>query len=401
MKKNLLFVMPSLSAGGGEKSLVNLLSQIDYQLYNVDLFLFHHEGIFMEFVPKEVRILPMPEKYHTFTLPLFQSIQKLLVKEKISLAYNRLMFSIKYRNVKNISIREQYNWKYIASSLNQIEKQYDVAIGFLEKTSTYFCVDKVKAHKKIGWVHIDYDRLGMDPNFDALYFRELDNIVTVSEECASILANRFPNKKNEISVIYNIVSPTMIHKMANQENKDVYHRKDNEIIILSIGRLHYQKGFEMAIESCKKLIDKGCKIKWNIIGEGEEREKLTNLIKVNKLENNVKLLGLKSNPYPYIKQADIYAQTSRFEGKSIAIDEAKILNKPILVTDFSTAKDQIENGINGLIVDMKPGAIADGIEKLIKDIEFKNKLVNNLSKEKLGTEEEINKLYEIFNGGSL
>ncbi|CAG9613762.1 hypothetical protein BACCIP111899_02981 [Bacillus rhizoplanae] len=396
MKKNLLFVMPSLSAGGGEKSLVNLLSQIDYQLYNVDLFLFHHEGIFMEFVPKEVQILPIPEKYHTFTLPLFQSIKELVSKEKISLAYNRLMFSIKNRNTKNISIREQYNWKYIASSLNQIEKQYDVAIGFLEKTSTYFCVDKVKAHKKIGWVHIDYNKLGMDPNFDALYFRELDNIVTVSEECANILTNRFPNKKDEISVIYNIVSPTMIHKMANQESKDVYDRKDNEIIIISIGRLHYQKGFEMAIESCKKLIDKGYKIEWNIIGEGEEREKLTNLIKVNKLENNVKLLGLKSNPYPYIKQADIFAQTSRFEGKSIAIDEAKILNKPILVTNFSTAKDQIENGINGLIVHMKPEAIAEGIEKLIKDIELKNKLVNNLSKEKLGTEDEIYKLYKIF-----
>lgn len=396
MKKNLLFVMPSLSAGGGEKSLVNLLSQIDYQLYNVDLFLFNHEGIFMEFVPKDVQILPIPETYKTFTLPLFKSVKTFLLKGEISLAYNRCMFTIKNRAGKNTSIKEQYSWKYIAKSLNEIEKQYDATIGFLEKTATYFCVDKVKAHKKIGWVHIDYNKLGMDSNFDALYFRKLNNIVTVSEECANILKNRFPNQKDEISVIYNIVSPTMIHKMANQENKDVYTKKDNEIIILSVGRLHYQKGFEMAIESCKKLIDKGYKVKWNIIGEGEEREQLTNLIKVNKLENNFKLLGLKSNPYPYIKQADIYAQTSKFEGKSIAIDEAKILNKPILVTDFSTAKDQIDNEINGLIVDMKPEAIAKGIERLIKDTELRKKLVNNLSKEKLGTEEEIYKLYEIL-----
>lgn len=396
MKKNLLFVMPSLAAGGGEKSLVNLLSQVDYKLYNVDLFLFNHEGIFMEFVPNEVQIIPIPETYRTFTLPLFKAVKGLLAKGEISLAYNRIMFSIKNRNAKNTSIREQYNWKYIAKSLNKIEKQYDAAIGFLEKTSTYFCVDKVKSDKKIGWVHIDYNKLGMDPKFDALYFRKLDNIVTVSEECANILRNRFPGQKDEVSVIYNIVSPTMIHKMADQESKDVYDRKNDEIIILSIGRLHYQKGFEMAIESCKKLIDKGYKIKWNIIGEGEEREKLTDLIKVNKLENNVKLLGLRSNPYPYIRQADIYAQTSKFEGKSIAIDEAKILNKPILVTNFSTAKDQIKSGVNGLIVDMKPEAIADGIEQLIKDNELKNKLVSNLSKEKLGTEEEIYKLYKIL-----
>ncbi|EOP66399.1 MULTISPECIES: glycosyltransferase [Bacillus cereus group] len=401
MKKNLLFVMPSLSAGGGERSLVNLLSQINYKLYNVDLFLFHHEGIFMEYVPKEVRILPIQEKYHTFTLPLFQSIKKFVSNEEISLAYNRTLFFIKNRMGGNISKKEQYNWKYVSKSLNQIEKQYDVAIGFLEKTSTYFCVDKVKAYKKIGWVHIDYNKLGMDPNFDALYFGKLDNIVTVSEECANVLVNKFPNKQSEINVIYNIVSPTMIHKMANQENKDVYCRKDNEIIILSIGRLHYQKGFEMAIKSCKELVDKGYKIRWNIIGEGAEREKLSDLIKINKLEDNIKLLGLKSNPYPYIKQADIYVQPSRFEGKSIAIDEAKIFNKPILVTNFSTAKDQIENEINGLIVGMNSGAISNGIEKLIKDIELKNKLVNNLTNESLGTEEEIDKLYEIFKGGNL
>ncbi|EJR53263.1 hypothetical protein IIM_02627 [Bacillus cereus VD107] len=401
MKKNLLFVMPSLSAGGGERSLVNLLSQINYQLYNVDLFLFHHEGIFMEYVPKEVRILPIQEKYQTFTLPLFQSIKTFVSNAEISLAYNRFLFFIKNRMGGNISKREQYNWKYVAQSLNQIEKQYDVAIGFLEKTSTYFCVDKVKAHKKIGWVHIDYNKLGMDPDFDALYFGKLDNIVTVSEECANVLVNKFPNKQSEINVIYNIVSPTMIHKMANQENKDVYCRKDNEIIILSIGRLHYQKGFEMAIQSCKELVDKGYKIRWNIIGEGTEREKLSDLIKINRLEGNITLLGLKSNPYPYIKQADIYVQPSRFEGKSIAIDEAKILNKPILVTNFSTAKDQIENEVNGLIVGMNSESIANGIEKLIKDIELKNKLVNNLTNESLGTEEEIDKLYEMLKDGSL
>ncbi|TBX79177.1 glycosyltransferase [Bacillus mycoides] len=396
MKKNLLFIMPSLSAGGGEKSLVNLLSNIDYRLYNVDLFLFHHEGLFMEFVPEEVSILTIPERYQIFTLPLFRSIKELVIKREILLAYNRMSFSIKNLIVENISRREQYNWKHISNSFNILEKQYDVAIGFLEKTSTYFCVDKVKAHTKIGWVHIDYNELGMDPNFDALYFRKLDNIVTVSEECANILTSIFPDKKDEIRVIHNIVSPTTIHKMVNLEKNDVYDREDNKFIILSIGRLHYQKGFEMAIESCKELIDKGYKVEWNIIGEGEERAKLESLIKVNRLERNVKLLGLKSNPYPYIKQADIYVQTSRFEGKSIAIDEAKILNKPILVTDFNTAKDQIANGINGLIVGINSKNITEGIEKLIQDVELKDELVKNLSQEKLGTEEEIYKLYEIF-----
>ena len=395
-KKNLLFVIPSLTAAGGEKSLVNLLSQIDYNLYNVDLFLLKHDGMFMEFVPKEVQILSLPETYHLFALPLFKSIKQLILKREMTLAYNRVMFAIRNRNARNISIREQYNWKYFSKSLDKLPKTYDVAIGFLEKTSTYFCVDKVNALKKIGWVHIDYDKLGMDPNFDIAYFKELNHIVTVSEECANTLKNRFPSQKNKVRVIYNIVSPTMINKMANQNNIDVYDRKRNEIVLLSIGRLHYQKNFELAIESCKKLIDRGYNVKWNIIGEGEEREKLTNLIKENKLEGTFHLLGLKSNPYPYIKQADIYIQTSRFEGKSIAIDEAKILNKPIIVTNFSTAKDQINDGIDGLIVDMDADAVANGVEKLIKDISLREQLEYNLSQLKLGTEGEIKKLYEIF-----
>ncbi|MDQ0242557.1 glycosyltransferase involved in cell wall biosynthesis [Bacillus fengqiuensis] len=396
MKKNLLFVMPSLSAGGGEKSLVNLLSQVDYDLYNVDLFLLNHDGIFMDFVPKEVRVLSLPDVYQVFTLPLFQSIMKLFFKGNISLAYNRAMFAINNRRAKNTAIREQYSWKYFSKSLHEIEQKYDAAIGFLEKTSTYFCVDKVKASKKIGWVHIDYDKLGMDPFFDADYFKELDSIVTVSEECANILKERFPDEKNKVNVIYNIVSPTMINKMANQASTNVYDKKENEIIILSIGRLHYQKGFETAIAACRKLIDKGYNVRWNVIGEGDEREKLTNLIKENHLENHFKLLGLKSNPYPYIKQADIYAQTSRFEGKSIAIDEAKILSKPIVVTNFSTAKDQINDDVDGLIVEMNPEGIVDGIERLINDQDLRGKLINNLSQLKLGTEEEIEKLYKLL-----
>ncbi|MFD0682129.1 MULTISPECIES: glycosyltransferase [unclassified Paenibacillus] len=397
MKKNLLFIMPNLTSGGGEKSLVTLLSKIDYTLYNVDLFLLYHSGLFLEFIPKEVRLIPISENFQLFTLPLFQAVKKLLLKGKVSLAYNRLMFSLRHRNISNVSQREQYNWKYLAKSLTKNEKKYDVAIGFLEKTASYYCVDKVDAAKKIGWVHIDYDQLGMDPQFDHKYFDHMDSIVTVSEECAQILKKRFPDQENKVKVIYNIVSPTMIYQMANQDNNDVFNRKDDEFNILSIGRLHYQKAFEIAVEACRKLIDRGYKIKWNIIGDGEEREKLTQLIEQNQLENHFKLLGLKTNPYPYLKQTDIYAQTSRFEGKSIAIDEAKILHKPIIVTNFNTAKDQINDGTDGLIVDMNADAMAAGIEKLINDTSLRSKLSLNLASLKLGTEEEIHKFYNLLN----
>ena len=142
--------------------------------------------------------------------------------------------------------------------------------------------------------------------------------------------------------------------------------------------------------------DKGYNIKWYVIGEGNEREKLEEIIKKKNLENHFKLLGLRENPYPYLKKADIYVQPSRYEGKSIAIDEAKILHKPIIVTNYETAKDQITNEINGLIVDMNEKGLSEGIERLIQNQDLKHSFINNLSNEQLGTENEINKLYEII-----
>lgn len=350
----------------------------------------------MEFLPKQVKLVSRSPAYQVFSLPLVHSMKSLLLNGKFSLAYHRMMFTVQNRRTKNIAIREQLTWKHLSKAFNELENEYDAAIGFLEKTATYFCVDKVKATKKIGWVHIDYDKLGMNPTFDRVYFNQLNHIITVSEECANVMKKRFPEEEGKVEVIYNIVSPTMINNMAKTETTDLYNREKKETVILSIGRLHYQKGFELAIEACKLLIERGQQVHWYIIGEGEERESLTNLIKENQLEGNFTLLGLKSNPYPYIKQADLYVQPSRFEGKSIAIDEAKILNKPIIVTNFSTAKDQIQDRVNGLIVDRDSDSLAEGIQELISDSDLQKQLIKNLKEEKLGTEEEIKKLYKII-----
>jgi glycosyltransferase involved in cell wall biosynthesis len=305
------------------------------------------------------------------------------------------MFSVRNRQISDTSRKEQYTWKYLSCALDKLDKTYDAAIGFLEKTSTYYCVDKVDAHRKIGWIHIDYDKLGMDPEFDIPYFRKLDNIVTVSEECSRIFSKRFPCQRDKIKVIYNVVSPRTIYKLAEDRVRDI-EKKEGVTTLLTIGRLHYQKGYEMAVEACKILVSKGYEIKWYVIGEGEDREKITRLIDKYGMQNHFILLGLKSNPYPYINQADIYVQPSRFEGKSIAIDEAKILRKPIIVTNFSTAKDQIVNRETGLIVDMNPVGISNGIEELIADKKFVNTFYNNLSQLNLGTELEVEKLYSII-----
>ena len=171
---------------------------------------------------------------------------------------------------------------------------------------------------------------------------------------------------------------------------------ENNEELISVYEQFHQKGFEIAIKGAAILVEKGYDIKWYVLGEGEERKALEQLIKENNLTANFILLGIKENPYPYINNATIYVQPSRFEGKSLAIDEAKILHKPILTANFTSAKDQIESGINGLIVPLNEQSIADGIIELIEKQELRNTFTSNLKKHHNGTESEIKKLYQII-----
>lgn len=394
-KKNLLFVIPSLSAGGGEKSLVNLLTQIDYDKYNVDLLLFHKKGLFLNLLPNQVNIIEISGNFKIFKQSLRFAVLKFIRSCQFRLAYGRFIFTLKNKLLSDTSKAEQFTWKYQRESMNILEKEYDAAIGFLEKSSIYFVIDKVQSKRKIGWIHTNYSNSGMDSSFDHPYFNKLDKIVTVSRECAASLIENFNGITEKVKVIYNIVSPNLIHKLSDVE-VSFFSSAQDEVTIITVARLSNEKGIDIAINACELLVDKGFNVKWYVIGEGIERTKLEEMIKKKELENQFILLGLRENPYPYLKKADIYVQPSRYEGKSIAIDEAKILNKPIIVTNYETAKEQITNNATGLIVEMNEKGISAGVEKLIQNPSLKQSFAQNLSKEKLGTENEIYKFYEII-----
>ncbi len=393
--KSILFVINNLGCGGAEKALISLLETIDYSKYKVDLFLFKHTGIFMSKIPKEVNLLSENPYHKYFDMPLKKSINELLLKGKFKIIKSRICFGYVFNKEKICSVKEQRGWKYLNTIFSNNDKEYDVAIGYLEKNPIYFCVDKINAKTKIGWIHNDYKKLKLDMEVDKRYFNKLDSIVTVSEECLDVLVSIFPEYKRKIKLMHNIISENTINRLADEDIEDkIINRKF--INILSIGRLNYQKGFEMAIEACNILIKKGYAINWSIMGEGEERKNLEALINKYGIEHSLKLIGIKENPYPYMKLCDIYVQPSRFEGKSIAIDEAKILQKPIVVTNFSTVKDQIQDGENGLVSEMNGEDLANKIEKLICDSDLKNKIVNCLTLEKVSNEDEIEKLYELI-----
>ncbi|MCM3115086.1 glycosyltransferase [Neobacillus sp. MER 74] len=392
MKKKILIVINNLNCGGAEKALISLLETLDFKLLDVDLLLFKHEGIFFNKIPKEVNLLKEPDEFKYFDMSLKTAIFESIIKGRFDITLLRIIAGVIFKTEKNAARCEQRVWKYISKCIEKLKGKYDVAIGFLEKNPIYFCVDIVNADKKIGFIHNDYDKLGMDSNIDLEYFEQLDYLVTVSEECLKILKQRFPMFENKIRLMRNIISPFTINKMS-YEKIEIGHK---DITICSVGRLNYQKGFDMAIEACDILVKNGYKIKWYLIGEGEERGKLEKLINTKNLYNSFNLIGLKENPYPYIRHCDIYVQTSLFEGRCLTITEAKILKKPIVSTNFKVIYDQIEDEQNGLIVDQNPRAIYEGVKRLIDDQNLRSKLIYNLENENCGTESEIGIFYKLI-----
>jgi glycosyltransferase involved in cell wall biosynthesis len=397
MKQKLLFIIPSLDSGGGEKSLINLLNTLDYTKYEVELMLFKKRGLFLNLLPNQVVVNEISGEYIHFSKNSLASVVYFLGRFKFKSAFNRIVFTLKNQFIKNNAIAEQSSWKNKQNSIPNSNQIYDVAVAFLEKSSIYYLIDKVNAKKKIGWIHTNYSSSGLDSKFDANYFSQLNYLVTVSPECKQSLIDNFPKLATKIKVIHNIVSAKTVQELADEILNDSSYKSDENTII-TVARLSQEKGIDIAINACKELVKTNPNVSWYVIGEGNQRSNLEQLIIDFNLQNNFFLLGVKANPYPYIKQATIYVQPSRYEGKSIAIDEAKILGKPIVVTNFTTAKDQINHSINGIISNANPIHLAQDIHSVLNDKNLQNKLSLSLKNEVHdNSNEEIAKFYSLIN----
>lgn len=384
MRKRILFVIDSLHSGGAEKSLVSLLSLIDYKKFDVDLLLFKKEGLYLPLVPKEVRFLDVPEYFN----------DKNNNKIKIKIAKLKNSISIRNPYYKKIYHCAQITSKNILTVLEKQNKKYDIAIAYSQGLPTYYVVDKVEAIKKVCWINTDYKKAGYNSKFDKEYYEKYNFIVLVSEKNKEIFENIYPEFKKKLKIVYDIISKDLVTSMANKG--EGYIDNFNGIRILTIGRHVELKGYDMAIGAAKILKEYGINFRWYSIGEGNLTKKLISEVEKNNLVNEFVFLGTYTNPYPFIKQCDIYCQPSRFEGFGMAIAEARILNKPIVATNFDIVYEQIRDNENGLISDMNVSSIAKNIEKLIKDKDLYQNLINNLKGDGVGTEYEINKIYQLI-----
>ncbi len=388
--------MESMQSGGGEKSLLTLLQLFDYSKYNVDLMLFNPSGLFFDMLPIEVNIMPIGDKYEMFSAPLVQSAKRLLLKGKISLSVKRILYSRTVNSNKGSSLyRDQLSWKYMKSAMPAPQKKYDAAIGYLEGKPNFFVADCVDAKVKIGYIHSDYSKLETDAGIDEYFFKKLNYVVGVSDECVDVLKKAFHDLSEKFVKIENITSPKLLKKMADKipvEFEKNMHKKT----LLTIGRIAEPKGYDIAIDAAEILYKKGYDFKWFSIGKGELREEFERRIKEKNLQDKFVFLGERANPYPYLANCGIYVQPSYYEGKSIAIDEAKCFAKPIVATKFTTVHDQLCDGETALLADIDAVSVAEKIEQIIADENIAETLTKNLKKIKHGNEEEIEKFYALL-----
>ena len=392
MKKNIIFIILSLQSGGAEKSLVNLLNEINSNEYNIDLLLFRKKGIFLTQTPDYVNILDVPPIVDAlYNQEKLKSGFELCVRVYKAFA---TVFSSLFEKAK--SARGAFRWKFFYQKvIPSLKKEYDIAVAYLEGEPTYFCIDKIpNAKKKIVWVHNDYKSSGFPKKYDESYFTRADKIVSVSNECAEILRREFPLLRDKIIGLNNINSSTVIRRRAVEYvPEDLNFRTP---IILSIGRLMNQKGFDMAVEAAAILKARGYLFHWYVIGEGELRISLEKQILKLGLEGYFILMGLRENPYVYLNSCNVFVQSSRYEGKSVVLDEAKILSKPIVVTNYDTVEDQIYNEKEGIIVEMTPKGIAEGIMRFLDNPELEEKITNFLRNHEYGNQAEIKRYEQIF-----
>lgn len=400
MKKRIFINIHYLEIGGAERALLGLLSSLNPDKVDIDLFVNQHTGEFMPLIPEWVNLLPEISEYTCIERPITT-----IVKEgHVGIALRRIWAKHKHKQYLNTLTVEQRQhdasvFQYVADAVEGALPslahlgEYDLAISFLQPHN--IVLNKVKAKKKICWIHTDYSTIHINHDLELPVWNAFDYVVSISNDCIRAFVQTFPELKDKIVLIENILSPLFVRQQADlYEVKAEMPDEPDVVKILTIGRFLPQK-IEGIPHICAEMERLGADFRWYVIGYGPDREIQEALDKYG-MRHRMKLLGKKSNPYPYIKACDIYAQPSIYEGKSVTVREAQILCKPVVITDYPTAKSQITHGVDGVIVPLDEVQTAMGIVDFINNGELRNKIVSHLHTHDFGNEIEVEKIYSLI-----
>lgn len=336
MKK--ILIMNNLISGGGvEKVMVNLANNLPENEYKITILTPDFDSEFYNYYDKSVDYWHINKKQFKSSSFIFRKINNLLKK----------IYRLKMIHLINTN-------------------NFDIAISIKEGSIMKF-ISELNVPKKIAWVHVDYSvfhwtkgsfKLGQELEC----MKKFEHVICVSN-CV------------KESVIKTIGDPgNLIFKANPIDEKDIliksvedvtYNYQDASPLFMSVGRLCEEKGYDILLNVCKKLNERGYKYRLDIIGDGEERKSLEYLIENNQL-HNIRLLGSKANPYKYLKYADWFISTSRAEGYSLVTQEAAILSIPIIATDCSGVKELLgHNNEYGIVTEIDENSIYNAMVSAI------------------------------------
>lgn len=402
----ILFVINTLGQAGAETALLSLLQTLASEKgearYEISLYVLTGQGEMASRLPADVRLLN--KKYReesVLTAKGRKYLKKTVLKAMFTRATVVKLFPYLVKNTcamlgKKRLLPDKLLWRVLSDGGMVLPEEYDLAVSYLEGGAAYFVADHVKAAKKAAFIHVDYEKAGYTRALDKDCYLAFDKIFTVSDEVREAFLKAYPELPDKAEVFHNILNKEEIVRRA--EEGEGFTDGFTGMRLLSVGRLTAQKAFEVSVDSMKRLKDAGKNVRWYVLGEGDQRKKLQEQIDALGLTEDFILYGAVNNPYPFMKQADIYVHASRFEGKSIAIQEAQILGKPMVVSDCSGNREQVCHGKDGLMCGLTPDSLAENIMLLLEDEALRRKLGAAAAKKNADAAEEIQKLLSMLKG---
>ena len=372
-KKKLLFVINTLSTAGAEMSFLELLRRLDPQNYEIDVYVLLAQGELRAQLPDYVclkneaysdsSVLTREGKQHLIRMVLSAAFRRGTVIRQLPYLVSTFASMCKHRRIQ----ADKLLWQLLAQGAPRPDTEYDLAVAYLEGGSAYYVADAVQAKKKAAFIHIDYARAGYNRAMDRACYLKYDHIFTVSQEGRRTFLESYPELTGSISLFHN---PVDCEAMRTKSLAAPAHRAWSDYggkKLLTVGRLNPQKAYEIAIETVRLLKEAQVPVRWYVLGEGAERPKLEQLIRQYGLEQDFLLLGATDNPYPYYAGCDLYVHATRFEGRSVAIQEAMALGCPVLASDCSGNREQITDDVDGRLVALEPSQIAEQIRVMLGD----------------------------------
>lgn len=404
MKKRIFISMHYMEIGGAESSLIGLLEALDPANVDIDLFVFAHHGVFMRAIPDYVNLLPEDNAYAMMEAPIatvFMKGHPCIGLARLFAKWNANRFYKQHPSEKDPAAGFAYLGNEVGKVLHDLYHlgEYDLAISYNYPHN--IVLDKIKAKKKIAWLHTDYRNISINEELELPIWSSFNYIVSISPGVTEGFLTVFPNLKDKMLECENMLPKAYIEAKAGMDSGI---KEEGILTLCSIGRINHAKNYDnipyMAAALKELLKSQGSKIefkdfKWLIVGPGDHSaiDALSDELGVR---DNVIFMGSSENPYPYIEDCDIYVHPSRYEGKSIVVREAQVLCKPVIITNYQTAKSQINDGVDGIICELDNKRVAEAIFDLATDVDKQTTIINHLKSHDYAGTGEIEKIYRLI-----